>query len=189
MELAVNESLTLADKIVLDNLRGGHDKDGRLQDEKTVSLLEGLNGPSSPTFLPTIFTTLPEPSPSSSNILWRTYIRWASGVVRTPTDIGEHSVSCKCYSLLISDNSMHSHPPITYPMLIFRTSYTAQSSSITSFYIYALPCLVLFTSFTTSTYSMRSSTGLGLRTHVALSPCSCIIRYTKTEYSSLHIDG
>lgn len=103
MDLPVNESLTLADKIVLDNLRGV--KPAAAQDDKTVLLLEELNNPSSPNFLPTVFTIFPEPPPL--NRLWRAYLKWASGVVRRPTDLGElpfflSQSSCKRLNLMLS---------------------------------------------------------------------------------------
>lgn len=88
MDLPVNESLTLADKIVLDNLRSN--KPSPLQDEKTVSLLDEQNNPSSTDFLPTVFTIFPEPP--ALNGAWKAYTACASRIVRRPTDIGVYSM-------------------------------------------------------------------------------------------------
>lgn len=89
MDLPVNESLTLADKIVLDNLRSS--KSTTSQDDKTVLLLDALNSPSSTHFQPTVFTQFPEPP--ALNGLWQAYTAFASGIVRRPTDIGMSVVS------------------------------------------------------------------------------------------------
>lgn len=91
MDLPVNASLTLADKIVLDNLRSS--KPSSAQDAKTVSLLDEQNSVASADFLPTVFTTFPEPP--ALNRAWRAYTACASRIVRRPTDIGVLFVSPK----------------------------------------------------------------------------------------------
>lgn len=92
MDLPVNASLTLADKIVLDNLRSS--KPSRAQDDKTVLLLDEQNNPSATDFLPAVFTVLPEPA--AGNRLWQAYTGWASRtVVRRPTDIGSSRPRCR----------------------------------------------------------------------------------------------
>jgi hypothetical protein len=89
MDLPVNASLTLADKIVLDNLRSSKPS-SRVQDDKTVLLLDEQNNPSATDFLPAVFTVLPEPPARSRP--WQAYTGWASRtVVRRPTDIGVHA--------------------------------------------------------------------------------------------------
>jgi hypothetical protein len=90
MDIPVNPSLTLADKIVLDNLRNdGHVKQLPDQDSKTVALLDGLNDSS-----PTIVTSWD--LASNSNWLVAAYTRWASGITRHPQDVGEWNALLLC---------------------------------------------------------------------------------------------
>lgn len=194
MDLPVNESLTLADRIVLDNLRSSvHKTTPSDQDSKTVQLLDGLGSPTSEDFQPTIFTALPEPQLQYSNRPWKAYLRWATGAVRRPTDVGECSGVLACLHCASADGVIFCFLMLSCLCMRDRTiqynilPYTLELISLEPVFLNHI-LLYLCTSLPSAIYLFSHFTPLHAFLHWAWTAYSCG-PFTLLMHNSIHNNG